>query len=410
MTRVITILVSLITFTLPAQSGWEEAEDLQAYQSVLAKARSSGKKLFVVLFNERDSAWQQMQKENIFEHPSVHAALQNYTTLAIPVKSEMGSRWVQLFPAGDIPAFYFLDNDEFLYLIEEGYLDSSDMASAAAKASRRMTEFENLRDLYSRGELNTAQWKELLAVHSLNFPFEKTMTLAMEFLGRFKSDRELLQKEVLPVLITYGIDLQTPYPSRIITNRKEVQSRMENFSFEDYFANVYSYNFDLAVHSEDSIFLEKLVTEIIPHNPDSLTSARELTYETRKLYAEQTGQLNIWGKGIREYAQEIKDEERKAEAIFDVAYIMADEYNSDLALRTARNLAGRASAIHADFRYSMLEAYMNYLLKEYEQAEELVRKAATLSDNPNNLRKAESLLKMILEEKEEAAPSGDTGE
>ena len=46
----------------------------------------------------------------------------------------------------------------------------------------------------------------------------------------------------------------------------------------------------------------------------------------------------------------------------------------------------------------MLEGYMAYLMKDYDDAEMLVRKAATLSSNPNNQRKAQGLMEMITRE------------
>ena len=399
MTKIFTFLILIISISLTAQKiEWNNAEDIDEYQSFLEDAQSGNKMLLVALFDSKDSSWQKMEKENIFSDTRVVNALSGFATISIPITSDMGSRWVQLFPAEEIPSFYILESDEFLLLTREGYQSAEEMTKLAGKAKDVKDEYNRLRGKYSQGQLTTAEWLKLLAVHSLNFPFEQTKAVALEFLSRFKGE-ELFRKDILPILTTYGIDLQTLYPKKVIQNRERIHSRMEDFSFEDYFSNVYSYNFDLALTSEDSIFLEKIITEIVPYNPDSLTTPEELALETRRIYAEETGQLQIWGKGILEYAEEIEEPEEKAEVIFDVAYTIADQYNSNTSIETAKKLAKKAGETHEDFRYTMLESYMNYLLENYKDAESLVRKAATQSDNPNNIRKAESLLQLILKEK-----------
>src|SRR5690606_949309 len=89
----------------------------------------------------------------------------------------------------------------------------------------------------------------------------------------------------------------------------------------------------------------------------------------------------------------------KAEALFEDGFAIADRHNSEEAQKTARSLALKANEYNETFRYRMLESYMAYLLKDYTEAERLVRKAGTLTNNPNNIRKAEGLLRMILQEK-----------
>ncbi|MGB0176876.1 MAG: hypothetical protein ACPF9D_06905, partial [Owenweeksia sp.] len=187
----------------------------------------------------------------------------------------------------------------------------------------------------------------------------------------------------------------TKYPEKVIANRKNIATRVPDFEFKDFIASAYSYNLDLAIISEDSILLGKLLNVIIPLSEDSLVSPRDLCFETQKLYAEETGQFSVLKEGVLEYTSDMENDSIRAEAIFDYAFDIADRFNTRPALKASRELAAQANQLNESFRYRMLEGYMAYMLEDYTQAETLVRKAATLSDNPNNQRKAQSLLEMI---------------
>ncbi len=377
---------------------FEEAEDLLQYQEWVEEARQDSSLLFVVLWDKNDIAWQRMEAENVFENTAFIASLQSYKALQIPIASSMGARWVQLFPANQLPAFYFLQGDELLLQIRSGYQTAEQLREAAQKARSLAGRYETLSSHYGDGSLSTSQWKDLLYLHSLNFPFNETLSLALEFLNS-QNPNQLMSDDVLPLLVKYGVDLETPYPEKVIQNQKSISGKLPDFNFNDFIAYTYSYNLDLAVASEDSVLLNRLLEIVVPLSKDSLVKPSDLRFETQKLYAEETGQFSILRQGVMEYTDTIQSDSLRAEAIFDYAFAVADEYNTKPALTAARKMAARANVLHESFRYRMLEGYMAYLLQDYEEAERLVTKAAGLTNNPNNQRKAEGLMQMIVREK-----------
>lgn len=397
------LLLSLIFFTsgilLHAQKiDFDKADNIEEYQEWVEKARADSSMLFIVLWDEDDIAWQRMEAEDAFDDLALIASMVSYKALKIPVTSEMGARWVQLFPANQLPAFYFLQEDELLLQIRSGYQSSAQLKEAVLKAKSLRGNYEQLSNAYGNSSLTTAQWKELLYIHSLNFNFKESLDLALEFLNG-QSEAQLMHAEVLPLLVQYGVDLETRYPEKIISNRKAIRAKLPDFDFGEFIASAYSYNLDLAILSEDSILLDKLLRVIIPLSQDSLSSPKDMRFETQKLYAEETGQFSVLQESVWEYTSDMDNDSLRAEVLFDYAFDVADRFNTKPALKAARAMAQKANELNESFRYRMLEGYMAYLLEDYTAAEVLVRKAATLSDNPNNQRKAQGLMEMISREK-----------
>ncbi|HAD97398.1 MAG TPA: hypothetical protein DCG19_08320 [Cryomorphaceae bacterium] len=382
---------------LAQQIDFDEAEDIEEYQQWVEKARADSSMLFVMLSDERNVNQQRMEADDALNDAAFIASVSGYKALRIPVRSEMGARWVQLFPSNQMPAFYFLQEDELLLQIRSGYQTSTQLREAALKAKSLRGTYSQLSSQYGGSALTIAQWKQLLYLHGLNFPFRETLDLALEFMNGLK-ETQLMSPEVLPVLVQYGVDLETKYPEMLINNRKNISAQLPEFDFNNFIASAYSYNLDLAVASEDSVLLEKLLNKIIPLSDDSLTTPGDMRFETQKLYAEETGQFSVLKDGVLEFTADMENDSLKAEAIFDHAFDIADRFNTQPALKAARALATRANELNENFRYRMLEGYMAYLMKDYDDAEMLVRKAATLSSNPNNQRKAQGLMEMITRE------------
>ncbi len=372
---------------------------LKKYQKMLNIARSKKLMLVVVVYTDND-AFQQMDDNDVFDDPKLEKAWLQFTLLSIYAHTEMGSRWIDLFPTQELPGFYFLGADEILYHTVANYQSSENLLIATQKAKSFKTTYPILKEKYSSHQLSIYEWNSLLQIQALNFAFHETLSLALEFLNSL-DDNQLSSDMALPVLIRFGIDLETDYPQKIISNKKAIASKSESFDFSDFYKKAFNYNLDLAIENGDTVLLDKIFKILIPANPNTSVAAADLKLNTAILFAEETNSFSPWKNQAIQNAEWQKNDSLKAKYLFDQSFEIIDLYRSKDALHKARQLAARANSYHESFRYCILESYAVYLLKDYEKAKILVIKAIALCDNPNDLKKAKGLKNMIERELEE---------
>ncbi|MGB0177771.1 MAG: hypothetical protein ACPF9D_11440, partial [Owenweeksia sp.] len=162
---------------------FEEVDNIEDYQEWIEEVRRDSSMLFIVLWDRNDVAWQRMEAAEALDDAAFIASVTSYKALKIPITSEMGARWVQLFPANQLPAFYFLQEDELLLQIRSGYQTSAELREAALKAKSLRGKYQELANAYGNSNLSNEQWKDLLYIHSLNFSFKESLDLALEFLN-----------------------------------------------------------------------------------------------------------------------------------------------------------------------------------------------------------------------------------
>ncbi|MDZ7848995.1 MAG: hypothetical protein U5L96_20990 [Owenweeksia sp.] len=120
-------------------------------------------------------------------------------------------------------------------------------------------------------------------------------------------------------------------------------------------------------------YCKKIIKELIPASPEPDSLQASLILESKKLFAAETDLFNTWQYAAIQFADTITPDSAQAEFIFNEAYEIADNYNSTNAQKAARALAKKAYTLRSHFRYKMLEAYMAYLMEDFNQAENLVK-------------------------------------
>lgn len=403
MTRKLYIVLLAVLLTgyssMAQELRFEKAYTLKAYQKILENARQTNRMLFLVV-NQNNDDFQQKVVDKEFDNPEVVKAFQSYKPLVINVESEMGSRWVQLFEAHNLPSYYYVSSDETVLLQVSTVKTTRELANYANQALSIKLDYQEALKKFASHKLDIKGWLTLLNVHALNSSFQETQDLAYDFFNTL-NEQQLLTANALPVLIKYALNLETPYPEKVLKNKAQIKKQLPAFDFNDYYQKTYSFNMDLALFNKDSVLLEKIISDLIPYSPEA-SSKDKLAFDSRKLFATETKTFTQWRKATMIYAQTLSiSDSAKAEFIFDNAFEIADNYNTSEAQKTVKVLANEANKLKNNFRYKMLEGYIAYLLKNYEEANNLVNEARNYSDKVSNQKKADSLLRMIAKEQAE---------
>lgn len=361
----------------------------EGYQQALESSRKDSTMLFVVVYGN-EGGLTSMFRSGVFNDTNLYNALKPYKKMAMSVHSLMGSRWVELFPHRRLPTFYFLSNDELLLERTGGEKTADDLVKLANSAVKKKDNYSTLTARYASRELSDVDWRVLLSIHKLNFEFEETKSLALEFLNEDPSKERIFSLIIWPITKKYGIDLETRYPEMVVKNAVGI-SKSE---FADFVDRSYSYNMDLVMLNQDSVLLEKVVDVLVANDPDT-ASRSLLRFTTIKKFAKEFGKFKMIEEAAAQHAKSIVDSLARGEFIFDQAFELADEFNKKESNASARVLARMANEASPNFRFKMLEAYMAYLLEDYTSASELLNLATSYTTDKKNLRKARSLRKMI---------------
>lgn len=390
----IVAFLTLITLPLCASAQslrFVSVKDLADYETVVKIARDKELMLLVAL-HDQAQGFQSMFQNGVMDDPAVRLQAKAYSLMAIEVNSEMGSRWVELFPPSGLPSFYVLNQDEFLLAEKKGPLDAKELAAILKKGREERQTYDSLLPLYRQQALSDVQWQKLIHLHSLNFPFEATARLAWDYLY-LQGKEAWLRPQSAQWIDRYGLDLETPFPPYLIEHRAAFDSVLTDFVYEDYFERAFAYNLDLAIINEDSVLLKELNTVLIAAAPQVENKAT-LTLSSHRLYAQETGNFSIWKKGALAAVQQ-KTAQEASEMLFDEAFKLADEYEDSLALRSSYQLAQAANRYQENYLNHMLAAYTAYVLEIFTEGLEHASQALSMASTEGEKKKAMNLKNMI---------------
>lgn len=377
-------------FSHAQETGFLPIQKFEEYLPILESARRNDKMLLVQLIDDSNEAGKRSKTQN--RGSELKNGIKGFECLELDVKSAIGKQWMETFPAEELPAIYFLNKDEVILEIVTGFSDSKSIIELSNKNLSRKNLYNTLNTKYGNRSLTVEEWVELIRIHQLNFEFNQTFILAMEFFRGLKEE-ELLQEKVIPVLDAYGVDLETKYPKIVLENHQTMSDKSEDFIYGLWFERAYSYNLNRAAFSKDTTVLNLIVSPLIELSDEPQKSS--LIFATRQLFVEETKMFSVMYQGVLDWTKEIEDSATRSRFIFDEAFKLADKNQEDEAFEVAAKLAHVANVLQPEFRYKMLEAYSYYKLKNYEKAEALVIESQDLTLNSDSQSKAKNLLKMI---------------
>ncbi len=397
MNRIFTLLFSsLLSLSALAQIRFIEVENIDDYQAVINTVQQRNSMMFIALHDDGGD-FRKMFLDNVFSDPNVVKASQNYTCIAIDLNEEMGSRYTSIFELTEAPTFFLMNSDELVLKRFSGYYSATDLSKALIATFQHKGEYDSLLVKYNNYSLSDQEWVRLLEIYSLNFDFNKTSQLALEFLNT-KKGNQLFTAPAAEVLATYGVDYETLYPWLVYKNQGAIKSAFSEFDFNDFFQACYSYNLDLAIENKDSILLQKFVKEFVAIDPAGNKSAVELSFGTYDIYGQQAGHYETWKEGILQFGKLLSPTDSAADYLYDAAYNLVEDHNSNKALSAAREVAKLSNQKLASFKSRMLVAYTSYLLNDFEAAKDQISDAVKMAKSADELRSATKLQGLVEEE------------
>lgn len=401
MNKIFTVLfASLFSLSSYGQIRFIEVENIEDYQAVINTIQQRNSMMFVALHDDGGD-FKKMFFDQVFSDPALVSASKNYTCLAIDLNEEMGSRYTSIFEITEAPTFFLMTSEELVLKRMEGYISAADLSAELSETYRQRGEYDSLLVKYNKYKLSDKEWMRLLDIYSLNFDFNKTSQLALEFINT-KTGEELYLKPVAEALAQYGVDFETPYPLLVYKNQNQLKKTLNDFSFSEFFKSAYTYNLDLTIENKDSVLLEDFVSRFVSLDPAGKASANELSFGTYNIYGLETGHYETWSKGIQKYGKLLQPADSAAEYIFEAAYNLVEDHNSDPALAAANEAAKLADLRLPSFKSRMLIAYTSYLLEDFSVAREDIREAVKLAKTNEEIRNASKLQDLVEEELEKA--------
>lgn len=369
--------------------GFQKIKTFEEYFAILARSNQDDKMVLISLVDDNFEEGLKTSQQN--QSDSLLIELKDFSKIEFDVKSAIGAQWIQTFPVEKLPTYFFLTKDEILLLEIEGFKEIKDLIIGAKEVQEKKILYPTLNAKYAKGSLTIDEWLELIRIHRLNFNFNQSMRICIEFLNGL-SKSELLDPKTSPILETFGISLETKYPKFILDNAEKLISN-PTFNYSVWFEQSYSYNLERAIFNSDSAYLEKVINPLIEKSRDE--DKISLIYSTRQLYIKETGQIELSYKAVVDWTDDMNDSIVRSRYIFDEAFKLADLNSDSATYKTAQRLAKKATSLHEDFRYLMLESYCEYKLKSYKNAKILASRAKAISKSVKDEEKATSLLRMI---------------
>lgn len=393
------VLFALISFNLSAQVRFLQVNDLEDYELVLKTARQSNTMLLIAV-HDGGGAFRQMYLDGVFDDAGLEAEMRPFTNMAIDADDEMGERFQQLFATSELPAFYIMNDQEFVMDVLQGYQQINDLKQALSKASAAPYRYDSLLVKYNDHSLSNAEWVELLDLYSLNFDYGRTVILAQEFLNA-QEEADLLQKPFVGVLSQYGLNLETPYPLLVRSNAATINMAIPNFDLKRFLQVSIEYNLDRAILGNDSLMLARIDKELLVAPLVSADSSEFLKLNIYREFAWQTKLFETYTNAFLE-AMNPKAPSVAANILFQEAYEIVENFNTSSALKGAMAMAEASDKKQVSFRAKMLKAYIAYLQKDLNQANVLLQEARPQIKTPEQLRSLEKLQGLISEDSKKA--------
>ena len=386
------ILLCIFSTGLFAQVRFIQTHDLSDYETVLETVKQQDKLLWVAVYEEKGD-FQKMFFNNVFKDKELIAISRAFTNVAINVEAEMGLRYQEIFAFDDLPAFLIMNKDEFVLAKLDGYQKASDLRSVLNEAARKPYHYDSLLVKYQAHSLNQSEWIDLLELYALNFDFNRTSLLALEYLNAYPND-SLLQSPSIEILAAYGVDIETPYPALVLNNLSTIKQKVASFNLNAYQAQAMDYNLDLAIQNKDAAVFTRAMNSFLqpPYCPTD--SAKVCQENFHRLYAYKSGNFSLYHKMIQAKADAMAPI-LAANYLFEEAYEITEDYNSEEAKKAAFLLAKKSDEKQTSFKARMLMTYSQYLLEDFTQARIDLNRAKELIANPEELESFQKLEKLI---------------
>ncbi len=382
----------LSSITLWGQVRFIQTNSIEDYETVLATVKQQDKLLWVAVHKDQGD-FRKMYFDGVFKDPQLDRMQRAYTPIAVNIDGEMGERLSTIFAFDEFPSFLIMNKDEFVLSQVEGYQSSKQLSDVLNEIAKNPYRYDSLLMKYNDNTLSDTEWRELLELYALNFDFNNTALLALEYFNA-KEKSNLLNKADLPLLCAYGLDLETPYPLFILDQQDQIETIYPAFELKEFQMQAMEYNLGLAINNQaPELFTQALELFLKPPfvKEDSLDFYREAYHSA---YAEESGDFSLYADLVIKKADAMAPV-LAADLLFDEAYAISEDYNVKSSLKGAYTLASYSDQKEASYRARMLMAYLQYLMEDREKAKADLQKARKMVSDPKELQNVNKLEELI---------------
>ncbi len=388
------LFLMVFSFSLDAQMRLLQVDEFEDYEIAL-KTVQENHSLMLVALHDGGGELRKMYSDGVFNDPGLLNASKPFTPIAIDIREPMGDRFQTLFAVNELPAFYLMNEEEFVLEILSGYQSAAELKAAMLKAAEAPFRYDSLVKGYQAHQLSDGEWIELLELYALNFDFRATTRLAQEYLNT-KSASELIQAPTATILSEYGLSLETIYPQLVIDQQAQLKKQVPDFELKDFLQTAIDFNLDLAILSQDSLLCETICESLVISPLVAKDSLDEIRLNVRREFAWQSGRFALYAEAFKQQMDR-KAPNIAADLLFDEAYEIVETFNEESALQGAMVLAQRSDEKQVSFRARMLKAYIAYLQKDSEKANLYLQEARSQVKSPEQLRNLEKLQGLVEE-------------
>lgn len=278
-----TLLFSTFSFLGFADPDFIYVDNIHDWEEVLSLAEEN-RKLLYVYYSADDCEPCDFMENSTFDYDEVEDFL-NERFISVYIRK--GTSFARMFADGfqiqSVPCSLWMTGKEFVWRLEAGSMDNSEIIEASMRASQLTREYPTLLPAALNGadSLSVKDWLDLMYIAGVN-----NQAYESELVNSFKNSLHLdslHSEEYWTFVQTYVSDLTSPIYQYIKIDWK--QTLGEDFPWESYYDQLYDFNLTIAINRADSGLVENMEYHLLPTlEIDSTQPAN--TLKMRK--------LNLW--------------------------------------------------------------------------------------------------------------------
>lgn len=290
--RSLTALLLLFIFSLQASAQPEflNVNTLTDWEEVVQVAKVHRRLIYVYYTANDCETCSDMERNSFKNNELTDYFNDNYINVKLVSGTSFARQFAQAFQIGNVPSSLWLMDNEFVWKMEVGLLKSSELLQKAKEVGQLTKAYPTLLPyaLNDGDTLRIDQWSALFNIAGYNqLSYERQ--LISSFKRNLKLD-SLTNEAYWPFVMTYVSNLSDPIFQYI---RIDWQTALgEDFLWMDYYDNLYDFNMNIAIQTEDSVLVETIQHQLLTtYVSDSTESETEKDLRVLFLWQDYFGSL-----------------------------------------------------------------------------------------------------------------------
>lgn len=369
---------------------FDEVTTQAHWDAVRNHSKETGRPVFVVVVAEW-CRYCRLLESTVFTDIQVSEYLNMYfDNYKMDGEKDYGKTFAALHGVKGFPAIFFFNSDGSILQTVNGYVEPALMLSYARKALRRSDLIPILESRYREKIITSMEMITYLDyIESLDR--SKAISIANDYLEE-QGEGAFRDSVMYLIVWKYALDAGRRTPLEVVQNKDEFISLYGRESFDNYFAEMFTYNLEAAIYKQD----ENMVTQLLPllklHFPDDTDGVAMLG--AWKIFYAETDNPGGYDSLVSISLGSMTDTiEFLLEEAYDIAMNYADYQGfPELADRWLDIVSELMSP---DFDVLYLHAYVKLLTGQIAEAEELIQSASRLASNKEEKELVQQLLQYI---------------